>query len=83
MSLVAEHKLSLTDEKIEELLQIPEIRRAVDRYSEIQSEYRDAIVREVKLSPDELPDVSNIRRRYDAMLEEHKTAIRRLVTKYA
>ncbi len=75
---VDEHELD-----VDGLLNIPEIRAAVDRYLEIQREYRDAVLREIRQSPqDELPDVSPLSDDYNARLQRQKVAVREIASKH-
>ena len=83
MSAVAEQNIDLTDEQIEELLQVPEIKLAFDRYEDTKGEYRSALVRRFRQAPrGELPDVSDIGDRFIAELEKQEAQMRRLVLQH-
>ena len=65
------------DLDVDGLLTIPEIRDAVNRYLDIQHEYRDAILREIRDAPDgELPDVEVLSSDYRARLRRQRVAVR-------
>ena len=71
------------DLDVDGLLKIPEIHAAVERYLEIQREYRDAVLREIRLSPqDELPDVSDLSDDYNARLQRQRVTVRKVAAKH-
>ena len=71
------------DLDVDGLLKIPEIHAAVERYLEIQREYRDAVLREIRLSPqDELPDVSYLSDDYNARLQRQRVTVRKVAAKH-
>ena len=65
---------------VDRLLEIPEIREAMDRYQEIQSEYRQAVIDAVRAAPgNELPDVEEIEAKYNTKLEAQREEVMSLV----
>ena len=71
------------DLDVDGLLTIPEIRDAVNRYLDIQHEYRDAILREIRDAPDgELPDVEVLSSDYRARLRRQRVAVREITARH-
>ena len=83
MSAVAEQDIDLTDEQIEELLKIPEIRTAFDHYHDTKSEYRSELLYRLRESPPgELPNVSDLNAKMRAELMRQEDEFRRIVMRY-
>ena len=83
MSSVAEHGLTLTDEQIDQLVQEPEIQEALNRYAEMQREFRYRLLDRIRRAPaDTLPDVSDISAELNAALDGQQETIRRLVRQH-
>ena len=62
------------------LLEIPDIKKAMDRYQGIQAEYREALFDAVRSAPgNELPDVEEIEAEYDIRLEAQRNKVMSLV----
>ena len=68
---------------VDRLLEISEIKEAMDRYQEIQAEYRQALFDAVRAAPgNELPDVEEIRGEYDTRLKAQRAEVMSLVHKH-
>ena len=83
MSSVAERGLTLTDEQIDQLVQVPEIQEALNRYAELQQEFRHRLLDRIARAPaDTLPDVSDISADLNAALDGQQETIRRLARQH-
>ena len=83
MSSVAERGLTLTDEQIDQLVQVPEIQEALNRYAELQQEFRHRLLDRITRAPaDTLPDVSDISADLNAALDGQQDTIRRLARQH-
>lgn len=69
-----------TDERVEELLAVPEIHEAFQTYMRLTHDYRDAVLKAIRFhTEDGLPDISPIKRDYMSRLERQRLIVRSLV----
>ncbi len=68
---------------VDALLEVPEIKEAFERFTEIKEEYLANARQIIHATPlDELPDLTNLYEEYETRLEAQKTEVRRLVTEH-
>ena len=68
---------------VDRLLEIPEINAAMDRYEEIQAEYRRVLFDAVRVAPgNELPDVEEIEAKFAPLLKAQRDEVMTLIRQH-